>query len=123
MEKYYTPNIEDLFIGYECESYNNGIWEKHTFKDIDYEGILIYLDGIWLQTPYLTKEQIQSEGWKLHDEKHNEFRKGCYVLVYRFSNQQLQIADTDSSYGWQVKFVGNCKSINELRKISKLLEI
>ena len=60
--KYFTPDIEDIRVGYECEEgswdskEDKRIWHKYIWPgdrapdDIEYYAF---------QTPYLTKEQIK----------------------------------------------------------------
>jgi hypothetical protein len=88
-------------------------------------------DNIWvndsLRVPYLTKEQIEAEGWR--DDTASFQKPELFVayqnsstwrkLVYRFSDNMLQIVEVDDSY----KYSGNCKDINTFRKIIKLLKI
>jgi hypothetical protein len=133
--KYFTPDIEDFYVGYEFETKMYGeddTWVKCIYskptdelfcKDSD--------DNIWvndsLRVPYLTKEQIEAEGWTddtasfqkpelfLAYQNSSTWRK----LVYRFSDNMLQIVEVDDSY----KYSGNCKDINTFRKIIKLLNI
>ena len=133
--KYFTPDIEDFYVGYEFETKMYGeddTWVKCIYskptdelfcKDSD--------DNIWvndsLRVPYLTKEQIEAEGWR--DDTASFQKPELFVayqnsstwrkLVYRFSDNMLQIVEVDDSY----KYSGNCKDINTFRKIIKLLKI
>ena len=71
-DQYYTPEIEDITIGYECELLRITIGEYDTKPDniwvrsiVDkYE--FINLSKSTTRTPYLTKEQIEKEGWKFY---------------------------------------------------------
>lgn len=84
MEKYFTPEIEDIRVGYECEMkqpnfsyFRNGITRDTLLKILEKEEYKPYviqvfdfqmlkfsgLDGV-IRVPYLTKEQIEKEGWK-----------------------------------------------------------
>lgn len=138
MEKYYTPDIEDIRIGYECEVDNRyKIIGKYL---IDLQSAQQCLKIGKLKTPYLTKEQIEAEGWEFVTTmtSSNEFRipfeevymkkfkKGYYQ--FRYSNEHfasISIWDcTDNMKPIQRNlFNGECKSINELRQIQKLLGI
>lgn len=70
--KHFTPEIKDLRVGYECEMkvYNEDRWVKLVFGNLDFSTVLDRdKDGKYsvpdcIKTPYLTKEQIESEGWK-----------------------------------------------------------
>lgn len=142
--KYYTPDIEDIKIGYECER-NGGIrpglsegYQKYTFKTL--EAIRdTYKYGVHpIRTPYLTKEQIEAEGWIFKREYNNilnfetsniwnESIKGGF-LEYDTITKNLKITTKDGGYNQDgpncsVKYNGKCPSINEFRTICKLLNI
>ncbi len=132
--KYFTPDIEDICIGYEYEqlvtplseslSKSEPEWMKCKFPDpftID-RILLLYERKEQLRVPYLTKEQIESEGWKQRPAEENLFYKGVgrdYDL-YIINNNKIRIINNeleDSIY------YGECKDINTFRKIIKLLGI
>lgn len=166
--KYYTPDISDLFIGYECEirigssafyimdmSENA---EKPIEKKSDdiptflpyiigqgYENITITRaiseisrDGI--RTPYLTKEQIEAEGWVFlpdnSQEDWLEFRAqkkrlgvtpsedAWNMVIYCPTVQKLLILMRyTNDFEEETFYDGQCKSINEFRKIIKWIKI
>lgn len=99
-KNFYTPVIEDIKVGYECEvkpineSMNwfsgvlkfekgyrgeglfnlNPFWFAH--KDGKYGPVKIQIFDIdHIRTPYLNKEQIEKEGWKYKKETSPEERK------------------------------------------------
>jgi len=151
---YFTPDIEDFYVGYEfqCKVYGeedewvNCIYSRPTdevfCKDSD--------DNIWtndsLRVPYLTKEQIEAEGWK---EFITEYRgdiklenmnyvffneKSNYMLGWFFNRNQIGLLVADPSkaldingniinYNDTPRYTGECKDINTFRKICKLLRI
>lgn len=147
-EKYYTPQISDLRVGYECEillnedfeSSNNNVWRKHTFNQGNFTNYAGESNNDWdnlfwynptrvinhriIRTPFLTKEQIEAEGW--------EYRAGYYIkdtmrlyfwnIEPEYRTPRITI-DSTLSDGLYFSFFGECKSINELRYISKLLNI
>jgi hypothetical protein len=91
-------------------------------------GLINYddLTGI-VRTPYLTKEQIEAEGWKQMPPPiisiSKEFRdipfiKNGYRLDYNSNSNQLAI-----TVSGQFLFYGECKCINTFRTICKLLNI
>ena len=85
---YFIPSIEDLCVGYEFEVkhdyylYGPGKdtcpWSKCILKKNDLfadyddysflELCILYLNSNHLRVPYLTKEQIEAEGWILHGQ-------------------------------------------------------
>jgi hypothetical protein len=142
--KYFTPDIEDFHIGYECEllmntnvSILNPTSNAPEFKPFIFEKnkieLLIELyDSI--RVPYLTKEQIEAEGWKEEQMYLNgtfvmilgELNEG-YELMFAEGNSQIVITRVWTLFDDQVKrdntYKGNCKDINTFRKIIKLLNI
>ena len=139
--KYFTPDMEDFHIGYECEIRTLTIWKSGKFPEIlelnselDEFGkdSLMKAAHAILRVPYLTKEQIETEGWKENVLNDNEkalllFLKNGYELrmyknyICRFS---ILIVGAGIIPNWdKVLFEGKCKDINTFRKICKLLEI
>ena len=69
--KYFTPNIEDIRVGYEFEEASEGRpgypeWVKGRIEDFEEAQLIIEekLPRQSIRVPYLTKEQIEAEGWK-----------------------------------------------------------
>lgn len=153
---YYTPDIEDLRIGYECEVefYDNNNWTLVILEGISKkEGFIntndgdCYIDTIGpnrfknIRTPYLTKEQIEKEGWSPIELKgwmymmgtpsyRVGFKKGNYFLVLDTRKPHIEIVAQDVCLiDWlpeipeSFRITIPCPSINEFRTISKLLEI
>lgn len=159
---YFTPDIEDIRVGYECEighytyEYPNGLskakenWEKTIIDEqnisdlINLGTILNKVDYpiIWIRVPYLTKEQIEAEGWKVLDKK-SPFTGKPYLFQKKYEiyfnephtltlewndrgNPNLVIRhEWESSYMRFDKYIyyGECKDINTFRTILKLLKI
>ena len=117
--KYYVPDIEELRVGYEMEVdygyFTNAeinTWHTYILKGVD-DHVKDYLSKGYYRTSYLTKEQIEAEGWKLY-----EINKGFY-FYFDESDHTMQIND----HNGDVCFSGEVKSINEFRYICKLLKI
>ncbi len=179
--KYYTPDVSELHVGYECEacfsSYGGYTiidcsepdkpWEHHPpvdkeaakhwtkFKLIEREDIwtsngrdhstaVMCLNDKRLRTQYLSREQIEAEGWDTVKElpRWTEKQPIIYGSGYKnammaidFENHLIWVGPKDptkSMDGTQDEydyppnkgmFRGECKSINEFRKIIKLLGI
>lgn len=139
--KYFTPNIEDFFEGYEFE-YKNDMQSNEfepTIFDASMSSIMYndyehenneYLENHY-RTPYLTKEQIINEGWNYSSTKSSllifskvQDNDKEILLVYDNDNNWLVISINDNNgYHLMTKFSGECKSINELRTIFKFLKI
>jgi hypothetical protein len=169
--KYFTPDIEDICIGYECEVYSIGLqmindrllpdderdnelkWrpriikcgsdilslEAHSYQNED--ELYKSFKTLWknyIRVPYLTKEQIEAEGWEYKSRGTDLWfeRKEIFLREdgYHLENIKLQyglhdcrlkisfvyIGDGEESTG---AYLGKCKDINTFRKIIKLLNI
>ena len=128
-KQYFTPNIDDLRLGYKFELYIHDNWESVTFSQFDimcYEQFTTCLEKKEVRTPYLTKEQIEAEGWKfigngncggvMHGFEKSDFELSLWDV---FCPAHIEITDCEGN----IKFDGECKSINEFRYICKLLKI
>lgn len=148
--KYYTPRIEDITIGYECEIYEQST--NKLIKSVNWHIVSVvlgnseygetvainkitnYLKQNKIRVPYLTKENIESEGWVFRGSICSDSScKGWELsfikdgMKYNFSftqNYQAHIYTWDSTEGTHTIFRGVIKSINEFRYITKeLLDI
>lgn len=130
--KYYTPEIEDLHIGYEYEYKNEYQINKFEKQICDQDMLNIFYSD-WEhggkdyihkhhRTKYLDKEDIESLDWKLLLEEINGyyFELKDYKLYYILDNIEFNLTITKDS---GIIFKGFWKSINELKKIMKLLKI
>jgi hypothetical protein len=136
--KYFTPDIEDFHVGYKFQLSDPTFkeWINAVF-DID-DPVSNYDPLRWvahrinlgkIRVPYLTKEQIEAEGWiedkGLYKLRKNEdlfftidFNTDSYSLII---NSYSKINTT--YYSGDDVFKGFCKDINTFRKIIKLLGI
>jgi len=140
--KYYTPEISELFVGYEYERMNGEDWEEAELSEIDlctessggepveneFEEIVKGLRTI--RTPYLTKGQIESDGWNFisNDLGFPEYyRKGSFHIIPRekgiYEIIKVDFKNTEEFSKSKPTYIGNIKSINELRKIQIWLGI
>jgi hypothetical protein len=132
MSQYFTPELEDLRVGFEME------FLKDPSKEEDQqEWILIKVKAGHLlpnnkgalqsiRVPYLTKEQIEAEGWTWIEPKENQkwkflkFKKGDHEF-FKYEDDQVMFVLYGKLSG--KVFKGECKDINTFRYISKLLGI
>jgi len=145
--EYYKPKPEDLRLGYECEVYYPSGWYKYLVEDLQCgsDGSSLIGDLNWyieeglyeVRTPFLTKEQIEGEGWKhtgnYRDGGSKGFEKGNYYLFFTGDNSLYrEVFGTKRNFSkieiledkkFKTLFEGVIKSINELRTIQKLLKI
>ena len=143
INQYYTPRLEDIRIGYECEiGKSEGPFKIQKFivdeDQVQYAAFLIRADNL-IRTPYLTKEQIEAEGWvhtggKLSSDSRQDFEKivgvrGTCELHYVPLNHKLKITqrnhvrDGSGRYSLLTIYDGYCPSINEFRTICNLLNL
>lgn len=146
--KYYTPEITDIRVGYECE-----IWmpQNPSFDKWDWESFILQKNHFnpeqpffpliaKLRTPFLTKEQIGADGWEVYpsvmpNQDWIGFSKDNYMLVYYCFNNDISkpcikiLAKDVILLEWMGNFPEMfrvtlpCPSINEFRFICKLLKI
>jgi len=138
-EKYYTPDKEDLFIGYECEQYtpaNTGIdylghyyesWDKRKLKN-GWELLDISERSKIVRTKYLNKEDIESLGWQWYTNCSSGEEYELFINDNKYSLIQVDYSHDiyiykHNTYGETILFSGRCKSINELKKIMLWLNI
>lgn len=160
-DKYYTPDIEDLYVGMELH-YINDHTKKISSENLSKliitpKQLSFILNPLYYKNednfnpnlmsyviPYLTKEQIEAEGlpfqktngltnwffintWDLPDEKIQDFYryKAYSVTILQMPDNQLKIYFDFSGGNPEdsCMFEGECKSINEFRKIMKMLKI
>lgn len=144
--KYFTPAIEDLRVGYECEMLQAVIgdyWDGTSipphewlpFKISEFSLHMLKWDketiAKYIRVPYLTKEQIEAEGWSTPDfmvSANNDVMDTISPLIKRpFGNilycRQFGTLIKISEYGNNTLFIGECKDITTFRYICKLLGI
>lgn len=142
-QDYYTPSIEDFRMDYEGEQKVQGEWVPFIIDRVNkLNSILsiykeVYMDGKAIRTPYLTKEQIEKEGW-VEDIDHPIFSgslsikndKATYWLrmIDKTNIRIIRYTKPDHNNIWKMQqrstiYDGDCPSINEFRQITKLLNI
>jgi hypothetical protein len=136
--KYFTPDISDIRVGYECEC----LWscqeprpwwpikvleeDMRDTRSLPIEEVYWRIENNEIRVPYLTKEQIEAEGWErgiasdyLFKMKKSENGNDYEVRVYPKDLPDTLIISSNDSY----IYTGECKDINTFRYISKLLQI
>lgn len=146
---YFVPDIEDIRVGYECEMYTHRFlegygWNKQILGSTLVAAIVTHSNELekGIKTPYLTKEQIEAEGWKPVNTGGLEngcmngrcaFTKGNYFLIIpsqpntKLGNRiEIVMVDVlkDDYNEWTSNgrmYLGECRCINDFRLIMKLL--
>lgn len=147
-EKYFTPDISSLHIGYECETrqFTGSNWFKCIIDEemyyADDDGLyrnncpLFHIET-YFRTPFLTKEQIEKEGFvfkrdykeTFYFEKGNVYKIGGIFLDYNIFSKILKVSinkgkfDNSGTPKTDSCFEGKIKCINEFRNILKYLSI
>lgn len=151
MSKYYTPEIEEFHVGFECEfknSMQSNKWEKeicdvdtvsiayNSFEHEDYKGEFANI----FRVKYLDKEDIESLGFELiESDKSNYFGNLFSVTIpckmgsldtatYRLllgqhSKVCLTIIESNSYGGNEQNMCLTIKNKSELKKLLKQLGI
>ena len=127
--KYYCPKIDEIFIGYECEYFNpyaNPQWENRIL-DIDVFNLLLEDDifdemyfRVNYRTKYLDEEDVLKLGFKTRKYTPFVYNKDNIYIDF-FDLNDVIICTHDKHYDIDYLFRGYCPSINELRKILKLV--
>ncbi len=133
--KYYTPAIEEFYVGFEYEVFYKGEWKKtsvphHSIgSDFIFEikDVSHWNTGPKPRVSYLTKEDIEAEGFEfikrydgLSGMWREVFRKGDLVLDF-YGDQKVLISNGMSYEDYDCYFHGIVKNRSELRKILKMI--
>jgi hypothetical protein len=121
--KYFVPEISDLCIGYELEHLSATGYIATKFEiDSSLPALQELIKLNQVRVPYLTKEQIEAEGWEdISTDEIIGLVKTDFVCI--FDNKNYTISLTCLGKDKKIGFAGNCKDINTFRKIIKLLGI
>lgn len=138
MDKFFKPNKEDIYIGYECEfaGWSEGVPKEFTINE---GNILTVIRDIGLiNVPFLTAEKIASEGWTVDEKAHFEIygdvtltkkilvSSEYEVLVTVIYNPDIKHLKIKVRYesGFETQLLScDCRDINTFRKLCKLLNI
>ena len=124
--KYYSPKIEELHIGFECEIDQSEInknfkWCEYVIGT-DYETITIAravseVNKNGIRVKYLDRQDIESFGFKLFENMPSRFHYNKYELDVDYLNV-IRI-----EYDCNYIFKGKIKNKSELKKLLIQLEI
>ena len=122
MNKYYTPSIEEFYVGFEYESsydaQGNGPWSKRCVDD-SYQLVTVG-DYEQVRVKYLDIDDILSFGFTLVDEYDDlgqaTFEKEEWFIVWTKDATEIH-------YGEDMVFCGKLKNKSEFGRILKQLEI
>lgn len=107
--KYYTPSIEEFYIGFECEiqssyGYQLGIYpnilkqDTLAFQTLIDKGELETLKLSTIRVKYLDKEDIESLGWKLKSQTTNKSYSNWCVFELGKNELSIQFHRVNDNY-------------------------
>ena len=141
--KYYTPDIEEVHIGFRLEEKQDSLYaerRKWIVREIKYphdiQRVSVALkqplmDGKHVRVKYLDRADIEELGWEYKDKmlarEVHIFNKTAAVgevrMEFTYKNG-LSIQYFNDHFGnYRYMFMGNVKNYNELKKIMKMLGI
>lgn len=131
--KYYTPSLEELHIGFICElgGYSDN-WEQIVIKSTHYPLIFDYFDTLrplkQIRVKYLNQSDIESLGWDFNSEHLGPYLKfkftNSFRYLYFYAQDNKIIIDNGGWFEDNVQyFQGNIKNKSELIKLMKQIGI
>ena len=123
--KYFIPDIEDICIGYELEHLSATGYIITKFEiDSSLPALQELIKLNQVRVPYLTKEQIEAEGWIYEKEVKTVkcYDKENIFLACSEKTHRMLIRKHENKT-WKTIYFGRCKDINTFKKLTKLLEI
>lgn len=122
--KYYIPEIEELYVGFECEilssyGYQKGVWPKVLREDTltgfelaEIKDILRTTNGTSIRVKYLDQEDIESLGWEFVEEKiHYTFKqKDLFLHFYNSTGRIIVDNNKRETLLYICKFSGYIKT-------------
>jgi len=116
MTNYYTPSIEEFYVGFEYEGLlNNGTWEKQTLtelSELNFEKWSISQQSV--RVKYLDESDLLELGWT---QPHDWFIFKSYKCRFIYNGFEILTFD-DSNI-----FNGVVKNKSELKKLMNMLKL
>jgi len=129
--KYYTPKIEEFFVGFEFETnYLSDVWESRVLSssEADYFFNTYYADAVATEfrVKYLDKEDLENLGFiKTKEDTFEKYSTSKYAawVLYVYDNKiSITFYHPDDSKG-ELWFFGTIKNKSELKKLLTQLGI
>jgi hypothetical protein len=142
---YYTPTIEEFYVGFECEIKNSSDepldWEQLRIIGVDDAEISIngsswslmdwsFYDSKnairdeFVRVKYLDKEDIESLGWANTSSNFYTLNKYHMATHVDFNTHQIRIWTHEANVGYSdIIFDGTIKNKSELKVLMKQLGI
>lgn len=128
---YYTPKIEEFYVGFEYESMHKGEWIKDKITqvcDIP-EDDLEHNNGSETRVKYLDKEDIESLGFTYSKDMMyalSKFsNKKIHILFNNYDNKIVIMRNDDHMFTEQdtIYFSGKIRNKSELKQILKIISV
>lgn len=123
--KYYTPQLNEFFDGFEYEFFNGNDWQNIIFDFRDLDAIDDEIREGYVRVKLLDKDDIEALGWITEDNGE------CYdisngfdlysLYPYEFEHKTPNIYKIYKHHN--VIFYGAIKNKSELKKVMKMIEI
>jgi len=129
MNKYYTPELEELYIGFEYQQFSHleGKWNDMILDYVHFITILEEEESDWsehhIRVKYLDREDIASLGFEHLGS--GWFEKDIY-RIRKWSEQEIDVYlwhTLDASMPEHLIFRGEIKNRSELKQLLKQLHI
>jgi hypothetical protein len=137
--KYYTPEIEEFHLGFECEAIiNSKMFLPLTMNGVGQDVVQYHRNDVY-RVKYLDQEDIESFGFKLHgkavckwyrlegmfDDGFASYGKWTKIQLLHCDDGKIKILAYE--FSWEEKesvlFQGQVKNKSELKKILKQIGI
>lgn len=122
---YYTPQIEEFYIGFEYEVCSNDhadIWEKAVFNGTERFDVIESQCNLF-RVKCIDIEDCLSLGLKLKiwDNGSGYFKKGNYTIGIYLSYLFCTVSQNDNGNNI-IRFSGNLKNKSELKRVLQQIE-
>jgi hypothetical protein len=136
-DKYYTPKIEELHVGFEIQLQNIENAQWGTYEIVSGDNISeLYTENIdWLRVKFLDREDIESLGWKYTGKSidvwfvmEGDFNMGSWTsykvtLQYGLQDHRVRVNMYDTGVEGPNSFLGVVKNKSELKKLMEMIGI
>lgn len=140
--KYYTPTIDEFYVGFECERKEDDIWKPYTITLSSWSSNALWLmlrdDPSSFRVKYLDEEDIESLGFIKDNDIYKLTRydftwtlKFTFKVIKNIKNKEIIITNTvikkslinSITQEFSIIFNGEIKNKSELIKLLKQLNI
>lgn len=132
MDKYYTPDISEFYVGFEYEFLNDGrlpendsSWSKEILTDDYYKFFEYYANNVSsdYRVKYLDQEDIEGLGYGFVTKLWGFESSDGNIIIEVEDIDDLQKGTIDIYCVQDLRFKGRIKNKSEMAKLLKQLEI